>query len=269
LHELKCMKKVLYDILLNAFAGISCYYQTIFFAVYIQTKISDYNLIRNLAVWNALSGFVVYFILRTVNKISHPLFLRRFHFVIIVFSLFLLFDIAKNVLSFFSFYHFLNYAIAAMLTVLYVFGKYALRKIFLLKYIVVPLAWILVNYISVLLSDAGLLHNMRTWLPFVFCQMVFIIVCMLPFDILDRFSDKRDMTTTIPLRWGLRTTIYLILLLLGSLIIFSEKKYLISLIAGGTMVILSLLVIRRRRWSACLAESALWVQGFAGVYLTL
>lgn len=216
--------------------------------------------------WLNLTGtWLVYHLLRFPQYIYNTnKNFRRYYFIVTFLLIIWLSDIIILIYPHLKPAHKIIYFSCGVISLLYGIKQTGLRKIPFLKYILIPLVWMMVHnmvfYACRNFSTGEILFEKNR---FIMGRFFLVLACLIPFDIHDRRTDLSERNLTLPVLKGKKFS-FIFMLLVMFLYFICERAAFLQYIVSSAILIVSIF-IQKSPLNKWLAELVLGVEAWIGL----
>jgi hypothetical protein len=214
-----------------------------------------------ISAFNFLLSWAAYHILRHDKKRYESSYIYRRYFFIVLFILVGAgFSIGQELYFAFNNNQILNYVFSFLLVILYGIKSTGLRQHLVVRYLTIVLVWFSVTGLIFILSEEKL-NSLAELTIFSLSRSLLFFICILPFDLMDKESDRMENTTTLAHRLSEKKMYALIGIVMSMLILISNREMFSWLVVAFMMTITLWLSKKSIVSGKLLAESILAVEG--------
>jgi hypothetical protein len=223
---------------------------------------NNINILLQISLFNFFISWAAYHILRHDRKKYESSYIYRRYFFIVLFVLVGAgLKIGQELYSALNIYQILNYIFSFLLVVLYGIKFTGLRQHLALRYITIVLVWFSVTGLTFILFEEKLNSFTHLWM-FSLNRSLLFFICILPFDLMDKESDRNENTTTLAHRLTEKKMYILIGIVISMLILIYHHVIFSWLMVAFMMVIHFWLTKKSAAAGKLMAESILAIEGF-------
>jgi hypothetical protein len=259
-------KNILYDFILNFLVALSVFFQSLVSARYFVPE-NDRNNILQISAFNFFISWAAYHVLRHDRKKHESSYVyRRYFFIILFISAGAGFNIGQKLYSALNLNQILNYVFSFILVILYGIKSTGFRQRLIVRYITIVLVWFSVTVLTFILFNEKS-NSLSKLSIFSLSRSLLFFICILPFDIIDKESDRKDNTSTLAHRLSEKRMYTLIGIILSVLILISYRELFSLLVVVWMMAITIWLSKKSVGAGKLLAESILAVEGILNLLI--